>query len=59
LRSALSLARLWSGRGRRSEARGLLAPIYASFTEGYDTADLKDVKTLLDELTEPAVAAEG
>jgi hypothetical protein len=37
----------------------LLAPIYAWFTEGFETADLKQAKTLLDKLTEPAIAAEG
>ncbi len=59
LRGAMSLARLWAEQGRRSEARDLLAPVYAWFTEGFDTADLKDAKTLLDKLTEPAIAAEG
>ena len=42
LRGAMSLARLWAEQGRRSEARDLLAPVYAWFTEGFDTADLKD-----------------
>jgi predicted ATPase len=51
LRAATSLARLWRERGRRTEARDLLAPLYGSFTEGFDTADLKDAKRLLDELT--------
>jgi predicted ATPase len=59
LRAAGDLARLWAGQGRRSEARDLLAPIYGWFSEGFDTADLKEAKTLLDELTEPALAAEG
>jgi predicted ATPase len=59
LRGTMSLARLWAEQGRRSEARDLLAPVYAWFTEGFDTADLKDAKTLLDKLTEPAIAAEG
>jgi predicted ATPase len=36
--------------GQRTEARDLLAPIYSWFTEGFDTADLKDAKALLDEL---------
>ena len=40
-------------------ARDLLAPVYGWFTEGFDTADLQEAKALLDELTEPAVAAEG
>src|SRR3984893_16740841 len=51
LRAATSLARLWGERGRRAEARDLLAPIYGWFTEGFDTADLKEAKALLDELT--------
>jgi predicted ATPase len=50
LRSAVSLARLWSEKRRRSEARDLLAPIYGWFTEGFDTPDLKAAKALLDEL---------
>ena len=50
LRAATSLARLWLKQGRRTEARDLLAPLYASFAEGFDTADLKDAKALLDEL---------
>ena len=50
LRAATSLARLWAERGRRAQARDLLAPIYGWFTEGFDTADLKDAKALLDEL---------
>ena len=37
--------------GRREHARDLLAPVYDWFTEGFDTADLKDAKALLDELT--------
>jgi len=50
LRAARSLARLWGEQGRRVEARDLLAPVYGWFTEGFDTADLKEAKTLLDEL---------
>ena len=50
LRAAASLARLLARQGRRGEALGLLAPIYAWFTEGFDTADLKNAKTLLDKL---------
>jgi predicted ATPase len=50
LRAATSLARLWHEQGRRGEARDLLAPLYGWFTEGFDTADLKDAKRLLDEL---------
>ena len=50
LRAAASLARLRRDQGRRAEARELLAPVYGWFTEGFDTADLKDAKVLLDEL---------
>ena len=46
-------------QGRPQEAVALLAAILGWFTEGFDTADLKDVKALLDKLTEPAIAAEG
>jgi predicted ATPase len=50
LRAALSLARLWQSQGKRQEANDLLAPVYGWFTEGFDTADLRDAKTLLEEL---------
>jgi predicted ATPase len=50
LRAATNLARLWNEQGRRGEAHDLLAPVYNWFTEGFDTADLKDAKALLDEL---------
>jgi predicted ATPase len=50
LRAAVSLARLRRDQGHRTEARDLLAPVYGWFTEGFDTPDLKDAKTLLDEL---------
>ena len=50
LRAAMSLARLWGEQGKREEARELLAPVYGWFTEGFDTADLKEAKALLDEL---------
>ena len=43
-------ARLWRDRGKRDEARDLLAPIYGWFAEGFDTLDLKRAKALLDEL---------
>jgi class 3 adenylate cyclase/predicted ATPase/ABC-type transport system involved in cytochrome c biogenesis ATPase subunit len=48
--AATSLARLWRAQSRRREAHDQLAPIYGWFTEGFDTADLKDAKVLLDEL---------
>ena len=50
LRAATSLARLWQQQGKAIEARNLLAPVYAWFTEGFDTADLKDAKALIEEL---------
>jgi predicted ATPase len=50
LRAATSLARLLRKQGRIAEARDALAPVYNWFTEGFDAADLKDAKTLLDEL---------
>jgi predicted ATPase len=50
LRAATSLARLWGEQGRRGEARDLLTPVYDSFTEDFDTPDLKEVNALLDEL---------
>jgi predicted ATPase len=50
LRAATSLARLLQTRGDRTAARDLLAPIHSWFTEGLDTADLRDAKALLDEL---------
>jgi predicted ATPase len=50
LRATTSLARLRQSQGKRDEARELLEPVYSWFTEGFDTADLIDVKTLLDEL---------
>jgi len=50
LRAAVNLARLWGDQGCRAEALDLLAPVYGWFTEGFDTADLKEAKALLDEL---------
>ena len=50
LRTMLSLARLLDRSGRRDEARTALVEIYGRFTEGFDTADLKDAKALLDQL---------
>jgi len=50
LRATTSLARLLAREGRRNEARAMLAEIYNWFTEGFDTADLKEAKALLDEL---------
>ncbi len=50
LRATTSLARLLRDTGRRDEARAMLAEIYDWFTEGFDTADLRDAKALLEEL---------
>jgi predicted ATPase/class 3 adenylate cyclase len=50
LRATTALARLRAGQGRRAEARDLLAPVYGWFTEGFETADLRDAKALLDAL---------
>ena len=50
LRAATDRAALWIDQGRREEALNFLAPIYASFTEGFDTQDLKQAKALLDRL---------
>ncbi len=52
LRATTSLARLLRDTNRREEARAMLADVYNWFTEGFDTADLKDAKTLLDQLNE-------
>jgi hypothetical protein len=52
LRAATSLARLWQPQDKRQEAYDLLAPVYNWFTEGFDTADLKEAKALLDNLAE-------
>ena len=49
--TTMSLSRLRLRQGRREEARSALAEIYASFTEGFDTPDLKEAKTLLEELS--------
>jgi predicted ATPase len=50
LRAAMSLARLWRDQGKPQQARELLAPVYGWFTEGFDTRDLKEAKSLLGEL---------
>ena len=50
LAGVLHLARLLVSKGRRGEARAMLAKTYGWFTEGFDTADLKDARELLDEL---------
>jgi predicted ATPase len=50
LRASTSLARLWQQQGKCDEARQVLGDVYGWFTEGFDTADLKDAKALLDAL---------
>ncbi len=50
LRATMSLAGLLAKQGKRDEARAMLADIYNWFTEGFDTADLKDARALLEEL---------
>jgi predicted ATPase len=50
LRAAKSLSRLWQHQGKHAEARQLLAEVYDLFTEGFDTADLREAKALLEEL---------
>ena len=51
LRAATSLARLRAATGRRDEARSILSPVYGEFTEGFDTADLREAKNLIEELS--------
>jgi class 3 adenylate cyclase/predicted ATPase len=50
LRAAMSMARLWGDRCKRQQAHDLLAPVYGWFTEGFDTSDLQEAKSLLDQL---------
>ena len=50
LRAATSLSRQWRQEGKHGEARDLLAPIYGWFTEGFDTADLREAAALLKSL---------
>ena len=50
LRAATSLAHLWQVQGKAAGAREVLAPVYDWFTEGFDTADLKEAEVLLDDL---------
>jgi predicted ATPase len=50
LRAATILARLWRDQGKQGDARDLLAPIHAWFTEGFDTPDLREASNVLAEL---------
>jgi predicted ATPase len=51
LRASMNLARLWQQQGKRQAARDMLSSIYNWFAEGFNTADLKDAKALLEELS--------
>ena len=51
LRAATNMARMWRDDGRLDDARALLSPVYSWFTEGFDTADLRDAKELLAQLS--------
>jgi predicted ATPase len=51
LRAAKSLARLWQQQGKRAEAHQILAEVYGWFPEGFETVDLREASTLLNELT--------
>ena len=51
LRATMSLCRLWQSQGKKEEARRALAEIYGWFTEGFDTGDLQEARSLLDELS--------
>src|SRR5262249_17609682 len=50
LRAVMSLSRLWQQQGKKDEARQMLTDIYSWFTEGFDTKDLQEARTLLEEL---------
>ena len=54
LRAAMSLARLWQGQGKHTEAHQRLAEVYGWFTEGFDTADLQEARALLEALGDEA-----
>ena len=51
LRAAMSLSRLWQRQGKRDAARQVLAEVYGWFTEGFDTANLQEARTLLETLS--------
>jgi predicted ATPase len=55
LRATVSLSRLWQHKGKKAEARQMLAEVYNWFTEGFDTKDLQEAKALLDHLTQESV----
>jgi len=51
LRAVMSLSRLWQQQGKHKQARRTLTEIYNWFTEGFDTADLREAKALLEEVS--------
>ncbi len=55
LRAVVSLAQLWQSQGKQEQAREILADIYGWFTEGFETADLQQARTLLEELRNPII----
>ena len=59
LRVATSLARLWAEQGKSRQAYDVLAPVYHSFTEGFDTDDLKEARTVLEPLACTGSSAEA
>jgi predicted ATPase len=59
LRAATSLSRLWASKGKASEAHALLSAIYDGFTEGFDTADVSEAKSLLEQLERRARRSRG
>lgn len=59
LRAATSLGRLWASQGREAEAHTLLSDVYTWFTEGFDTADLIEAKSLLEQLGRPGRGPSG
>ena len=50
LRAATSLARLWQGQGRTAEARSLLSEVYSWFSEGHETPDAREARSVLEQL---------
>jgi predicted ATPase len=52
LSAVMELSRLWMKKGKKEEARKMLAEIYGWFTEGFDTKDLQEARALLNELSE-------